>query len=160
MLDLTTFTDSVTNVIIWSVVESCFSIIAANLPLLAPLFKPGQGLHQLLTTGRTYAENLMQTMRSGSTTTKSTTATATSATGAGSRVDNYGGSAVEMSQAGGWGAGAGGAMPTNLSEPAPQLPPMGSMGGGGGSSNSLSHGRGYSEDRRMLVAAPEPHSLV
>jgi len=67
------FSDSVTNVIVWSVVEVCFSIIAANLPyvplhrsyillgvapeilltisdsrLLAPLFKKGQGLRSLL----------------------------------------------------------------------------------------------------------------
>ncbi|KAK8862810.1 integral membrane protein pth11 protein [Apiospora arundinis] len=42
------FSDSVTNVVIWSLVEACFSLIAANLPLLAPLFKKGQGLRSLL----------------------------------------------------------------------------------------------------------------
>ncbi|KAK8040191.1 hypothetical protein PG993_008602 [Apiospora rasikravindrae] len=42
------FSDSVTNVVIWSIVEACVSIIAANLPLLAPLFKEGQGLRSLL----------------------------------------------------------------------------------------------------------------
>lgn len=37
------FSDSVTNVIIWSVIEACFSIIAANLPYVFPhSFRPGR----------------------------------------------------------------------------------------------------------------------